>query len=110
MNVLSELLNMSKQRKTIVILGNGFDLDIGLPTSYNAFVESEVFKKFLSFEPSKHQGKFKNQITRDIGLMHCVLNEKVRNKWVDLEIFLTDYAKEGRINIVKNDMLVSCNI
>ena len=30
----------------LYIIGNGFDLDLGLQTSYNSFIQSEDFKKF----------------------------------------------------------------
>ncbi len=32
---------MSEPRKIVLILGNGFDLDLGLKTSYKDFWESE---------------------------------------------------------------------
>ena len=39
---------MEEPRKIVVILGNGFDLDLGLKTSYKDFWESEC----------KHTGKY----------------------------------------------------
>ena len=42
------------QGKTIVILGNGFDLDLGLDTSYSSFVSSETFR--LGSVPSSVSG------------------------------------------------------
>ena len=29
----------------LLIIGNGFDLDLGLPTKYSNFIESKYFKK-----------------------------------------------------------------
>lgn len=101
-------LDKFMRKNTLVILGNGFDLDIGLPTSYNAFVESDDFKKILALEPVETPGRFKNEITRDIGIMHCIEKEKERENWIDLEMFLTQYAKEGRINIARNEKLINC--
>lgn len=33
--------------KRIVVLGNGFDIDLGLKTRYTDFLRSEVYKKHL---------------------------------------------------------------
>ncbi len=29
--------------KTVLVIGNGFDIDLGLPTSFSDFAKSEVF-------------------------------------------------------------------
>ena len=35
--------------KLVLVLGNGFDLDLGLPTSYSNFLESPYFYEFLNW-------------------------------------------------------------
>ena len=59
---------MFEPRKLVLILGNGFDLDLGLKTSYKDFWESEYCPKDYPaplirhlnsrWEDSKHTGKY----------------------------------------------------
>lgn len=60
--------------KTIVILGNGFDIDLGLNTSFREFISSTQFAK-LSFTP----------------LMTEILNNyEIDEKWCDIEQLFRD--------------------
>ena len=34
--------------KVVLVLGNGFDLDLGLPTGYSDFLQSPFFYEFLN--------------------------------------------------------------
>ena len=62
----------------IVIIGNGFDLSLGLKTSYKDFIESDSFTLLLKKE---------NSLT-------IYLNGKQEiNNWVDIEKELTEYSK-----------------
>lgn len=68
---------MNRDYKIVLVLGNGFDLDLGLKTSYRDFMESDnianfSFKSFIS-------SKGEIDIVR-----HCVDNYSI-NKWIDLE-------------------------
>lgn len=38
---------INASNKTCVVIGNGFDINLGLPTSYNSFVDSEQFNDLL---------------------------------------------------------------
>jgi len=63
---------------TVLIIGNGFDLNLGLPTSYEDYIKSSYFKEQLHKENglAKYlKGIFKNQ------------------RWVDIENALTKYSK-----------------
>ena len=79
--------------KTVVVLGNGFDMDLGLKTSYNSFA---ACKKFWPFEHPVYQydecmGNFLNK-KRDI------------EKWLDLEEALAEYANiDKKTNNVDED-------
>lgn len=66
----------------VLIIGNGFDLDLGLPTRYSDFAKSEEWDKLYSTTWSK-----------------CPLAKhlkKCANKdnWFDIEVSLEEYAKK----------------
>lgn len=65
--------------KTVLIVGNGFDRNIGMKTAYSEFMESELFKDIIS--------KGENTFLK-------YLESKNRNyeRWVDIEIELGKYA------------------
>lgn len=64
---------------TLVILGNGFDLDLGLPTSYGSFFKSCQFP-FVKGDSRVHNlGKY-------------ILRRGVVEKWYDLEDLLSSFS------------------
>lgn len=63
--------------KTVILIGNGFDLALGLETGYTQFVDSVHFKKITS-----------SSLCRNIEKMRTIQN------WVDLELEILAYAKE----------------
>ena len=63
--------------KTIYILGNGFDLDIGLKTSYKDFIEN-------TYKGNKPE--YTNQLIDDMVKAYNDAN------WIDIEAFLRSYA------------------
>lgn len=65
--------------KRILVLGNGFDLDLGLNTTYKAFAESECFKKL------SHYAKGDNLIAD--------LIKQSSTNWFDIEESIADYVK-----------------
>lgn len=73
---------MQEPRKIVLILGNGFDLDLGLKTSYKDFWESEFCPKDYPAPLIRHL----NQRWKD-GLDAV--------KWYDLENELLEYAVNG---------------
>lgn len=74
----------------IIIIGNGFDLSLGLKTSYKNFIQSDYFISLLNED----------------NTLAMYLNEKQEiNNWVDIEKELTEYSKQikdGKLK-VKND-------
>lgn len=94
--------------KTIIILGNGFDVDAGLKTKYSDFLSSPVFSNYLTLEREENRGIFasRNDI-KTYGLLHFI-NEKFHSdKWCDLEGLLYTYAKNDREQIVLSGKLLS---
>lgn len=59
----------------ILIIGNGFDLDLGLETSYSHFIKDDSFKSLVE----------NNSLARAIEQEYQVKN------WIDLETFLKNY-------------------
>ncbi|MCS2404479.1 bacteriophage abortive infection AbiH family protein [Bacteroides salyersiae] len=59
----------------VLIIGNGFDLDLGLKTSYSDFIKCESFKSLTD----------NNSLAKDIKKEYEI------KKWIDLETFLKNY-------------------
>lgn len=66
----------------ILILGNGFDLDVGLPTSYSHFINSDEFKNLIR--------------NRNNFLLNYIYNNYSMNNWVDLENELRKFALSNK--------------
>lgn len=83
---------MSEPRKIVLILGNGFDLDLGLETSYKNFWESE-------FCPKDYPAP----------LIHHLNERWPKNlngvKWYDLENELSAYYHKAYSLGIKNDIV-----
>ena len=70
--------------KTIIILGNGFDLDLGLQTSYSEFAKSHQWIELMKG----------NSHSRDDNRLLGYLQSKYDiNQWIDIEAALLEYAK-----------------
>lgn len=66
--------------KKVLIIGNGFDLNLGFKTGYNHFIESDNFKKLLS---------------DDSNLANHLKNISDKNDWVDIELELSTYSDKN---------------
>ena len=74
----------------IIIIGNGFDLSLGLKTSYQDFIKSDYFISLVN----------------ENNTLAIYLNEKQEiNNWVDIEKELTEYSKQIKDDKskIKND-------
>ncbi len=81
----------------VLILGNGFDLDLGLETRYSDFAKSQQWKEL--YEEFKHTNK---------DNLAGFLKEKAKeNNWFSIEECLKEYAQrkiqEGDFKHVKKD-------
>lgn len=63
--------------KVTLIIGNGFDLSLGLPTSYNHFIESDSFLRHI----------YSNL------LFNAIKEKKDVHNWIDIENFLGEYGE-----------------
>ena len=99
-----------KKPKVVVVVGNGFDLDLGYPTSYNDFVESKWFKTLLDEDnippelilEDKYADKM--QIYPN-GLAKYIKEQKEHNNWVDLEECMMQYALLTKNKLNDKDLL-----
>lgn len=78
------------KKNFLLIIGNGFDLELGLDTSYKSFVKSEVYDKYfkqLMKDPDLIQKKSYNLIYDLDFPMFGYFKEvlKIQN-WIDLEM------------------------
>ena len=86
MNVVG---NTNNNPSIILVIGNGFDLDLGLNTSYKAFIDKMYIK-------TQHPESTNT-------LIDAMIKKCVESGWIDIELFLRDYALSyGNMNIEKN--------
>ena len=64
---------------TLLIFGNGLDIDLGFPTNYKDFFQSDQFP-FVHNDQSCH------------SLGHYVYDKGIQDKWYDLENILAEYG------------------
>lgn len=77
---------MKSYYHNVLIIGNGFDQSLGLKTSYTNFIESEEFKRNLTYPLFKY-----------------LYDQKQIKKWIDLEIELKNYAQANEKKMVSRD-------
>lgn len=65
---------------TVLILGNGFDINIGLDTRYSDFLKSSYFVDYIK---GNNLFKYINEIN-------------TKNNWVDLELELSNHSKNNK--------------
>ena len=83
------------KEKTIVILGNGFDLDLGLRTSFRNYLNSSVHAKFNVNTTTFH--KIDDKSKKDWGDIEGVLRKSI------LEVFkINDEELDEDINVTWN--------
>lgn len=69
--------NNTNKFETVVVIGNGFDLNLGFKTSYNDFIESDIFNTLIE---------------ADNKLCKHLLEQKKLHSWVDVECELKNYS------------------
>ena len=84
-------------KKVALIIGNGFDLDLGLKTAYSHFATTGVpeWEKWLSMEFFKPMYIYHEKIMNDsLGLYLKLAREK--ENWFDVEELIYNYVNENR--------------
>ena len=78
-----------------IILGNGFDINLGLPTKYSQFIASNEFKLQYGFDGLNHSvngDEHQSNLFR-----HIYMKANSDERWTDIEKILSDYAKSGSV-------------
>jgi len=78
--------------KCIIVLGNGFDLDLGLATSYSSFVKSKQWSDLMESSINSWDNE---------GLLGFLRSKSLIEKWIDIEAALLEFA---RIKTSKHDI------
>lgn len=66
-------------RTKVLFVGNGFDLNLGWPTSYSSYINSEIFAKLSIGDGST--------------LANYLRSLQQENSWVDIELELANYSQ-----------------
>lgn len=76
-------------RKLLVIIGNGFDLDLELKTSYKDFMKSQTYEYY------RINSHLETTLYEQLNLFDYLQDKFDGNdkKWIDVEIELRDFAK-----------------
>lgn len=96
----------------LLIIGNGFDLNLGLPTTYRNFVESLIFKKMYVKRMQEKHAKGKTQPS----LIDYLYGKKFYERWYDIEQALLEYVSRkpdgsfvNNVEEDKKDYELVCN-
>ena len=96
-NILSQMpsIQFAEHPDRVLVIGNGFDLGLGLQTTYRQFANS-------SYWP------FNNTALYPEGTLASALNvHKDLDRWFDLEELLYQYARKGRTYQTPNERVIS---
>ena len=106
---MTKMSEVDKSPKVVVVVGNGFDLDLGFKTSYGDFVKSQWFQTMLV---EKHPNSFniENEYLREMnvfpnGFAKFVKKKEEHNNWVDLEECIKEYCIEQK-GILSSDTIL----
>lgn len=87
----------------LIVIGNGFDLNLGLKTTYRNFVESCIFKKMYVKRIQEKRGKGNTQPS----LIDYLYGKKFCEQWYDIEQALLEYVSKrpdgSYVNNVEED-------
>lgn len=86
-------------RKLLVVIGNGFDLDLKLKTSYKDFMISETFKEYRNNSHSMSDSYCRLNLF-DYLQERFDGNDK---KWIDVEVELREFAKSIDLTKYNNE-------
>lgn len=74
---------MGKSYNTVVVIGNGFDLDFGFKTRYSDFAHSKIWEEMYKVRSA--------QVHND-SLIHYLDKKKDFDNWFDIEASLLEYV------------------
>lgn len=87
----------------LIVIGNGFDLNLGLKTTYRNFIESCIFKKMYVKRIQERREKGNIQPS----LIDYLYSKKFSERWYDIEQALLEYVSKrpdgSYVNNVEED-------
>lgn len=82
-------MSNNRTHKILFIIGNGFDLDLNLKTSYHDFLESHYFNRNLGLSITKNDLR---RYKEDINIFSYLKFKHDINGWIDVETELANLA------------------
>lgn len=76
----------------VLIIGNGFDLDLKLESSYNAFTRNEEWKSLVNLVNERYVGKLTK--IRQYSLILHLQHAKESSNWFEIEQEIRAYVKK----------------
>lgn len=89
-------MNNPTAHRTLFIIGNGFDLDLNLKTSYHDFLDSPYFKSHVTIGFTKYDLE---RFNSNINIFNYLKYREKINGWIDVE---TELAKLASRKILDN--------
>lgn len=80
--------------KKILIIGNGFDIDLGLRTRYSDFAKSNIWEKLM-----------RNTHGFDQDLLAALREAKEKEAWFDIEKTMNEYVRAIRPESLTTDLV-----
>lgn len=103
--------------KSVIYLGNGFDIALGLKTRYSQFISSVFFQKLLGKNKLAEYISFMNkeynwsdveemlyEYSRDLGCGNEEKNEKFKKEHYDISMALQEYISDDSTNTGNNKL------
>lgn len=86
-----------KKKNILLIIGNGFDLELGLKTSYKNFIESDIYDSYSKIISKKleTQKTFDISYDEEINIFKYFKNILSIQNWIDLEMEIGKLASRN---------------
>ena len=80
--------------KRLLIIGNGFDIDLGLKTRYSDFSRSKMWEKLVG-----------TTFNYDSDLLGALREAKETEAWFDIEKTMNDYVRALKLDYLVSDLI-----
>lgn len=90
-------MKLFKPYKVLLVLGNGFDLSLGLKTTYAHFLDSDFFKKWVQINRNAQVDLHDKNLFNFLSLQNEIKN------WIDVEEELKKYATKQQVEYHLNN-------
>lgn len=93
-----------KKKNILLIIGNGFDLELGLESSYKSFINSKIYERYEKEIQKKYSFKTNYDLERDSDLnIFSYFKSVLRiQNWIDLEMEIGKLATRKTIALDPN--------